>query len=228
MILPYFLRKNRILTIFLFPTLTLIGLVVLFVFVFKVGFSQIRIQSLKIVSLSKEENLLFAKESLLREIQEAALSQAEVATRALPEKNPVISMISQLKNLAAEKGILLANLKVGNQSKDSQLSRILLDFDAEGSFLAVLGFVKSIENLSPISSIEKMKIVNSSGFTRASVSLRVYWSPFPTQIPSVAEPVRELSQEEKDLIIALAQLRQEQAIQVTALPPSARVDPFSP
>ena len=63
--------------------------------------------------ISKNTNILSSKEAALREVQNSTVSQVDSVLNAVPSKNPILLVISQIKNLAAEKGIAISKLQAG-------------------------------------------------------------------------------------------------------------------
>lgn len=212
----------------LVPLLLLLALIILSVFALNIGLSRLSLQSGQLSEASKDENILTTKEGLLREVQTSVLSQADLTVSAVPPKNPVLAVISQLKNLSLAAGITLSNLKAGSGSKEQGgLSTVEISFDAEGTFGAVLSFIRTISSFSPLTTVEKVSLTQTAGAARATISLRSFWAPFPEKIPSITEPISDLSNEEKKTLSKIQSLTPAPYTVVSPAGPGQRGDPFS-
>ncbi len=210
------------------PLFLLLALIILSALALKVGLSRLSLQSDQLSETSKDENVLKTKEGLLREVQTSVLSQADLTVSAVPPKNPVLAVVSQLKNLSLAGGITLSNMKAGSGSKEQGgLSTVEISFDAEGTFASVLAFIRAISSFSPLTTVEKVSLTQTAGAARATISLRSFWAAFPEKIPSLTEPISALSEEEKKTLSKIQSLIPVPFTQVSPTGPAQRSDPFS-
>lgn len=210
------------------PFLLLVALIILLSFGLKIGLTRLSSQLDQLSEANKDENALRTKEGLLREVGTSVLSQADLTSGAVPPKNPVLTVVSQLKNLSLSGGITLSNLKAGSSSKgEGGLGMVEISFDAEGPFPAVLDFIRAISSFSPITTVEKVSLNQTAGAARATISLRSFWAPFPVKIPSVTEPIAGLTDEEKKTLSKIQTLTPPPYTQVAPSGPLQRADPFS-
>jgi len=210
------------------PLVLLIVLLFLFIFAAKIGLSRLNSQKQKLAVTRREELVFRQKQEILQEVQEEVLSLADLSATAVPDKNPALAVISQLRNFASSKGVILSNLQVASRGKVGKgLSRVEVGFEAEGDFSAVINFLEEIGKTAPISRVEGVEINQSAGTTRATVSLASFWAPFPEKLPPLTEPVKDLSAEELDLVRSLSELTPPLFLEITPSVPSARTDPFA-
>ncbi len=214
------------LRVFLTPTITILVLIVLTILVVKIGLPLITKQNSALSTASANEQILTQKEGLLRDVSATVTKDAESITLALPEKNPALVTISQIKSLATSKGVLIKNLKVGSGAEEQNFSRVEVAFDADGSLANVMDFLNSIKTISPISVVEKVKISQSGGILSATTSLRGFWASFPATLPAITDPVTNLSDDEKNLIVKLSDLTPPAFSSVAPGEPSTRDNPF--
>ncbi len=215
--------------IFVMPTLFLIILVVLFTFSIRLGFKELSSQRQEIEKLQKDENILREKESLLRNLESSILPQADSALIALPEKNPALTVISQLKNLALQKGTIIDNLKAGSpQEEEGGLSKIDITFDIDGTFFSIFDFATSVKNIAPIAGLQRLELSDAgAGGSRATISVRSYWASFPEKIPTVSEPVKGLVEKDQEILSLFATLTPPSFIEISPIAPGFRADPFN-
>ena len=156
------------------------------------------------------------------------MSYADTAIVAMPDKNPSLVALSQLKNLAEARALILNNIEVGRKTTNkSGTSKTTISFEVEGALSQVLNYLLSTKNFAPISTIDRVEIAQAGGVIRTSVDLAVFWAPLPTKLPAITETVTELTASEENLITELLDLEQPLFFQVLPVEPSARIDPFA-
>ncbi|MGB6881851.1 MAG: hypothetical protein WBD86_00920 [Microgenomates group bacterium] len=214
--------------VLLVPILILVLVIILSVVVFRIGISRINSQRKELQVAEKNERVFTQKQQVLQQIEGNVLSYADVSSIAMPEKNPVLTVIAQLKSMTETKLVTLNDLKVGNEVKDKEgLSKAIISFEIEGELGQVMDYLISTRDFAPLSVTDKINITQAAGAIRASVDLVTFWVPFPTKLPPMSEAVRELSAEELSLITQLSGLQQPVFIEISPMTPSARTDPFS-
>lgn len=212
--------------LFLVPLGLLVVLIILSVLAVKIGFSRIGAQREELSAARKNESILSQKESVLSSVQGTIPTYVKTVAASLPEKNPALSMTSQLRSLALTNQLILENIKVGSSVTTGELSAVDISFSLEGAVPQVVSYLNSIKDMAPVSTVEKAKINQSSLGTRADVTVKVYFSPFPTKLPSLTEPVKELSQEEKGTLLKLSALSLPIFTELQAQPGTLRENPF--
>jgi len=210
------------------PVGLLLAMVVLVLVVYKVGVGKIKTQREALQKANKNETILDQKQMVLQTIQNNILSYADSAVIALPDKNPSLMALSQLKKLAENSALSIGNIEVGGKIKSkSGTLKTIVSFEVEGTLSQVLNYLISTKNFAPLSTIDRVEIAQAEGVIRAAVDLAVYWAPLPTKLPAIGDPVLELTTSETALITELVNLEQPLFTQVVPAIPSARVDPFS-
>lgn len=215
--------------VMLLPLAFLIGLISLTTIAVKVGISNISSQRDQLSKIQKDESVLSAKETLLRRVGSVVLSQADASLGAVPEGNSSLIVISQLKSLAATKGVTITDFKVGNtQKSENNIFAIDVSFQVEGAVAQTFDFVASIASFSPLTTIEKVKMDQVAGATRMEVILRCYWAALPKTLPSLTQPLNELTSDEQEMLARLGSLSQPAFLNIAPSLPSGRTDPFGP
>lgn len=198
----------------------IIGVILLSLFSFRFAWGRItQIQSATAV-VQKEERALREKLDILEDLSSSGItSQVTSATTALPANNSGLMTLAQLKSLALLQGITLGNIKMGNPVSGS-LSSVEIALDADGSFPAVVGYIKSLSRAAPLMGLDELQIVSSGGEARASLAILTYWAPYPAKIPPLTEPITDLTADERKYLEELRVL--------TAPPFTADIKPSSP
>lgn len=210
------------------PIILITVLIILSILAAKIGISKVNSQREKLAVAQKNETIFRQKQEILQEVQGEVLSLADLSTSAVPNKNPALAVISQLKILASSRSVVLSNLQVGSKSgTEKGMSKVDIGFDVDGDFSSVLDFLQDTSKIAPISQIEKIEINQTVGVTRANTTLASFWAPFPKKLPPLTEPAKDLSAEELSLIRSLSELTPPAFLEIAPSAPSARADPFA-
>ncbi len=214
------------LKVILKPVLFLVVLVILSIIVVKEGFARISSLRSELETAKKEESVLSQKESFLREVVSTVGSNAEVSLAAIPAKNSTLIALSQLKTLSSRNNVTLSNIRVGMETKEGDLSSAQIRFDAEGSLTSVLNFIKGLGDLLPITIADNIKLASQKETSRANLSIKVFFSPYPAKLTSLTEPIEDLTPEEKNILLKLSQSVMPSFVEVQPSGPAVRPDPF--
>lgn len=214
--------------ILVMPILSLLVLIIVFPFSFRIAYPEIKSQMDGVKSSKSKFIILEEKLSLLRQVKDKVLGDADVSLLALPEKNPVLWTISQL-NLAAENtSVILSGKKAGRETGNkTNLRTVKLNFSLAGEFEDVISFLREIEFYAPLTNIEKVSLNGSKSQISAKVEMMIYRAELPTMLPAITAPIKNYTSDEQNLLDELAKLK---TPEFTSLPPSDpgdREDPFN-
>lgn len=195
--------------IILLPLLSLMALLLLFVFSVRTGISKIQALQGNINSQKDVENTLKQKEELLRSVEESVSDQTATAISALPGKNPVLLTMYQVRSLGLDGLVQLSDTKVGSTGvKESSLDAIGMTFNIQGRIEDVLKSINKLKLITPITVVDKVEFQIEGYNASANVSISSYWSPLPGNIPSLIQPISDITQEEKDILSSLLSFTQ--------------------
>ena len=210
-----------------FPALLLIVLLFLFVFSLKIGISKISELQDGVNSQKENETILKQKEELLKSVGENVLDQANIANIALPEKNPVLLSLYWIKYLGKDGLVELSNIKVGSGSTDQAgINKISISFNLAGQIADVINGISQLKNVLPLIVVDKVDFQIEGPLANASVGVSSFWSPFPDKIPSLTQPLRDLTPEEKEILESLLSLTRPPFAQLLPQEPTENEDPF--
>lgn len=215
--------------VFVKPFLVMLFIFILFIFLLNSGVAKIKLQIANYDSSRKTEEMLATKLAILTEGSKIALENSNKLVIALPEKNSVMVMISQLKRLAPEKDITIGKLEISGLRTENNLNSIELqvDFNVNGLF-SLVEFLKELPNMAPVSSVFAVKINDIEGgkFT-GKMDILVYWSDFPATIPGVREPTVNLSESEMAALQLISKLREPEYQILESTGETDRAEPFN-
>jgi len=212
------------------PILLLIGLILLFVFVLQVGVRQVFVLKDKTEKSKEEEAVLGKKLDVLSTLEESALPLADLSLVALPETNPSLVIISQLKSLALEKGVNVVSIEqaapiVGVEGQE--VTYLMVQFNINGEIIPILEYLKALKTSVPLITLGDVQIVSEIGLNRAKVGLVGNFSALPATLPALTSPLNELTAEEKDILAKLSSYKLPVFSEVPPSGPYERADLFN-
>jgi|SRR5581483_4883421 len=187
------------------------------------------------------ESKLQAKLNSLSEVSSLVTTDSQVAIDALPEKNPVLSVLSNIRSSAASFGLTLNNVSSGEivtGSSGAGLSSSEIIFETDGDYKNLTSLIDIIKSTSPVTIFDSIKVTSQSslgGDTYRFVGhLFTYWASLPTTIPSVTQSFEGLTDEEQQILTRISALKPPPvgvslipSSSSAQLPNSNRSDPFS-
>lgn len=201
---------------------------VLIIITAKFGLGKVFDQNLEVKKLTLEKTTLNQKIKILSSLTDSTEFRTTSAAIALPELNPSLTVVSQLKSLALQNGIILLGIKAGAETKDtSGLLRVDISFEIDGAKPLIINFIKEVSNIAPITLLDKVKIADSGELTRADISVKSFWSPFPKTISGVTESVNDLTEQEVQVLTEIENLTMPEFVVNSTTIENARENPFT-
>lgn len=209
------------------PTAILAVLLVLLVFVLKFGISKITVLKASLREAQKKESILRQKQDFLTRLDSGVLSQTNSVVAALPDTNSSLSALYQIKTLALNTAVNPTNFKVGAETKEkSSLSKVDITFEVEGEIGNLVSFLSSLKTIAPLLTINRIDLSLADSRALATVRVSSYWSEFPTELPPLTEPLREMTSDESETLAQVLLLTPPPFVQLSASAPVEREDPF--
>ncbi len=211
------------------PLLIIVLLVALSITGFSRAFYEIGSLTEERAKAVKSENILKSKLDTLSESQANVTADANYAVSFFPGENPALLLLYQLRTSAAGYGLILSNLKVNPEAKDANgFLKTSIAFDILGPLQQILDFVNSTKAISPNVWIEKTELnfAGEGDSLQASIYLKSYWSPFPTKIPALVEPITSLDASEKEILSKMSGYSLPPFVTLTPGMPRENLNPF--
>lgn len=208
-------------------TLPLLISIILFVIVGNFGVGRVLELRAQIDQANIEKNILADKLNTLRSLAPNLATSSEISSIALPEKNPALVTLSQIKNLATQNVVALSNIRTSSSAGGTaSLLSTSLSFEVTGPSQGIISFLNGVHNIAPITIVNKIKLNETGGTTQAEVTVSSFWAALPTQIPAVDQAVNTLTPDEQTVLNNLSSLTQPQ---FSNLSPSqaGKADPFA-
>lgn len=208
--------------------LPLVVILILFLIAGKFGIGKVIEVQAQIAKAEQDKTILTQKLSLLESLTQTIAEDSGVAVSALPDKNPSLIIISQLKNLGATSGVVVSGTKSATQIDDTGgISHIVISFAVTGDRAQIIAFLKTVTNIAPITLLDKVRISEGAGLTHADVSVRSYWAVLPKTLPTLTTPITDLTADEKKILGSVTTLTQPDFVEVPASDDGGKTDPFT-
>lgn len=182
--------------------------IVLFIIVGKFGISQISNIRSKIKTAEKKHSTLSQKLNILRSISQVSSDWADLTVYALPESNPSLQLLSQLRLISSNNSVILSEMRISSGAPRSEnLSTINSSFTVLGTKDSVIAFCNDLGKIAPITIISRIELSDQGGITQADVTTATFYAGLPKSIPSVTQQIIDLSDSEKELISQIEDLQ---------------------
>lgn len=211
------------------PLFVVVILAIVILGVGNMAYSRFTTQYSDLEQARTEEEELQVKLSLLSEVETESLDASNRSLVALPEKNPGLFMLSQVKALADKYQLTIVESRVDSDNAyKGDLTRAQVKVSVEdGDVVAYTNFLKELPTLAPLSSLESVTIERSTnGDTLMEAGLYVYWSPLPTTLPALTEPLKALSPSDEAILAELSNLKVPSFTVLNPTDPTDRENPF--
>lgn len=205
----------------------LVSLIVL-ISVIKIGYSKISVKLGELRESSNFEKILEEKVNILSQIRQGVLEQTNISVIAVPEKNPSPLLVSLIKTSAQNNSIDIDKLDsrgLSREGDDLLCGELSVDaFTTESKNISnFIGYL--IESI-PLVTIDEIKIEREKEQVAFSMKGKYYWSSFPTKLPPIMEPIRNLSSGERSLLGRISNYNRPSYSVVEPQEKKERLNPF--
>jgi Tfp pilus assembly protein PilO len=208
------------------PVAALFLILILFVFGITQALKIIDNKKSELGVAEKDERTLEQKQEVLTSLSSDASSLVEITSSSLPEKNASLMMISQVKELAAQRLLAISDLKIGRAVEDGALTKAQLQFDVDGDLAQVSAFIRQLAQVAPLSRLGSVKVNQSGDVVRANVTISVYSAKFPEKLPAINEPLSDLSEKDREILGILTELTPPPFSSISPQAGGGKVNPF--
>jgi len=174
--------------------------------------------------------VLEQKIQALSSIPPQVVDSSDLLVGALPVKDSSLLVFSQIRAIAAEKGVNVKSLATSTiKDQTTEIYSTQLSFVAEATQPNLIGFLLDIPSIAPKTHVDSVTMTSSGvGNALAQVSLRSYWSPLPETISAITSSLEPLTDLEQQQIVKYSALRLPVFTQdsLEQIPASPRDNPF--
>ena len=162
-------------------------------------------------SVNREIQILTTKVDSLKSIDSTSFANISALTNAFPSEEPTLFMYTQLKQIAAESGVLINNIIFSSASQATgSISQSKLGFTLIGSRSGLFNFITVLSESAPVSGLGEITIKDfafGAGLYFVDLSLDLYYSDLPKTLPETNKIVDALSSEEQKTYEYLSKLK---------------------
>lgn len=212
----------------LISTLPLLISIFLIIAVAKIGLGKVLSLREEISQAETDKTILTEKLNTLTSLSADLQSNSQLSSYALPDKNPALSVISQLKSLGNQNLVSLSKIKSGtNTGGPASVSSVGVTFEVIGPKDGIIAFLTSLKKIAPLIQIDKIKLSQVVDQANASISVASFWAPYPTKLPEITSPISNLSADEVTTLSAISRLTPPQFVSLSPSTTAGKSDPFS-
>ncbi|MGD8744343.1 MAG: type 4a pilus biogenesis protein PilO [Candidatus Woesebacteria bacterium] len=215
------------LRVMVLPVGSLLALVILLFVSFSLIIPKITDQSDNLKDTQREITILEEKLDILRSVREDVLDSADTSLLAVPSENPSVWTLAQLVQAARENSIEVLSRQVKSGRTTEGLSSSPVSMGVEGERDPLFDFFERVYEIAPLVIIENIEMKTDNQGTSVGVELLVYSAPLPKKLPAITTPVKNLTNQERELLSRLESLQPPQFTVLSPNTPIDRVDPFN-
>jgi len=209
------------------PIVYMAILICLFFVFIKVGLDKYITQQKLLREFRVQQNILSQKVNYLTENQSVIKQNTGLVSVALPEKNPALLLIANIKSFQSQVPLLISNIKVTSPSKLGQTKYSLgISFTVEGDIAGIMDLIGKLNNILPITLINRIMISGEGGAYLADIRITTFWENLPQKIPSVTDPIKLMSKDSITLLTKLQGMARPEFTNMSPQSPTTRTNPF--
>jgi hypothetical protein len=177
-----------------------------------------------------ENQLLTQKRDALKEVQPSVLDLSGDTAIALPDRNPLLWTLSQLKAyLENQESVVITKFSLeGETPLTESVKSLPFTFELRAlSVDDVLALTDYVSTIAPITKVDVVTLTQSGEFVNAKVVMSVYWSAYPTELSGITQPVTSLEQSDMDTLAQLSGLVKPAFGVLSPSAPTVRENPFN-
>lgn len=177
----------------------------------KAGYPSIKRNLSDIEDLKKSRNTLSARVSVLREFGSGVLADKnDLVYTAFPDRNPASYAVSQMREAISGIGGQITDIKSSLTVKlEDGIEKSEITYSFESADLStILRTMSDLDNYAPVSTITEVSIKEiGGGKYSVEATVPTYWALLPTGLPSLDQPVNDLTIEDVELLSKILQYK---------------------
>jgi hypothetical protein len=209
------------------PILYLIILIVVSVFSIKTGYGQIIKQRADISNAKKIESVLNEKLITLQDAQGFIAKYVDPVSFAMPDKNPSLLILSQMKQIIQQRPISLTDLNLSKGSGTASTNTIALSFNVVGSVNDVLSLYQDMTKLAPLMVFDNFDISHDAESIAIETRASSFFSEYPEKLPSITQPISKITTNEISILDEITLLTAPTFSKLNPNGPFTRDNPFA-
>ncbi len=219
------------LQVLIIPSFVIVCVLFLSLTLIKIGYPRITTLLSQLEESGKVERTLEERLNVLKEFNTGLSKSSDMSFIVLPDKNPGTWTLSQIKELSLSNSLLFTDTEFKKviTASDSAVRKMDITADFEsGSISAVTEFLLGMGKVAPLTTIEEVEIERDKEVVNSKVKFTIYWAALPTTLPSLTQPLKQLSIPDQETLRKLDSYKKPQFTVLSPQPAeSLRVNPFN-
>jgi Tfp pilus assembly protein PilO len=147
---------------------------------------------------------------------------------SLPSDKDFPSLMGQIQNLALSAGLTLSSISLGQLQSANGVSGFIVKVEVIGPSSSLKNFLSSVEKAHRAMKVSGIEISSSkdSGAVDALVTIDVFYSPIPTTLGALDQPLPKLSANDEKIISNLSKASTAGVSATPILVPRGKANPF--
>ncbi|MCS7092488.1 MAG: hypothetical protein NZM26_04000 [Patescibacteria group bacterium] len=205
-------------------------ILVLFVVIFSIGNKIISAEWENYKKNQQTKEILVKRKETLSNISQNAFDKSQAIAIALPDKNPILWTISQIKIYLTENpNTLIKSFVVGGEDKSlSDINALTFTVEIESKDISsIIDLIDYMQSVSPIVKVQSLNTDSNDLVAKSKIVMSVYWSAYPAKLDNINQSIFSLNQEEIEVLNSVAELKQPVFSSLSPSVPSIRENPFN-
>lgn len=151
-------------------------------------------------------DVLEARLGTLQSLAPDIKTNVNIASQAVPEDNPSILAVRQLRSIAVKWNVVIVNMTVDTlpPTPEEILIKHDVNFELLGEYQNVVSFLNNLASIVPLLNLQTMDLDSSAdNVVKGLVKVQAYSANFPEELPSLTEPLASLSAGEQETLNAI-------------------------
>lgn len=211
------------------PIIYLVVLVIVAFISIKAGYQQIDKQRKDVNAAKKTESILNEKYNTLQDAQSFISKYVDPASFALPDKNPSLYILSQMKQLTSLRPVVVADFNFGRGSTltSEDIGSVSMSFNISGSVNDVISYYQDMIKLAPIITFATFDITTDSQALQVDTRADSFYAEYPDKLPSITQPISKLTSSEMQTLEEISTLTPPSFTTLDPNGPFTRENPFA-
>jgi len=148
-------------------------------------------------------DVLSGRLATLQNLDSNVKTSVNIASLAIPEENPSILAVRQLRSIAVKWNVVIVNMTVDTlpPTPEETIIKHDINFELLGEYRNVVSFLKNLSTVVPLLNLQTLDLDSSAeNIVKGLVKIQAYSSSFPGELPPLTEPLASLSQGEEETL----------------------------
>lgn len=188
--------------------------------------SRVKKLNADLVETRRKNSVLEEKLSILTQVKDKAIDDADTSLLAVPSGNPVLWVFQSLKNISLRNRLEIEDVSFSFSTTPEGSSNVLVKLKLQGGIDDMFTFISEVENSLPTHTIELLELESKNINSIFTIEIHYFNAPLPITIPALIEPIKSFTVEEVALLEEISKKDKPEFTSLEPLYNTDRSDPF--